>query len=63
MAENETPVRNGWTDEMIATLDREYHAAREHGTLRELAEKIGVDLYDLYNKAHRRGLSKQIRRR
>ena len=59
----DTPSRNGWTEEMLQALDRKYPAAREAGTLRELAEELGVDLYDLYNKAHRRGLSKQIRRR
>lgn len=52
-----------WTPEMKARLRAEYPQARESGQLRELAERLGVDLYQLYGQAHRLGLSRQIRRR
>ena len=52
-----------WTDDMRATLRAEYATARQDGTLRALAERLGVDLYQLYSQAHRLGLSREIRRR
>jgi hypothetical protein len=52
-----------WTPEMIATLAAEYAPARAAGKLRELADKLGVDLYQLYGKAHRLQLARTIRRR
>jgi hypothetical protein len=52
-----------WTAEMITTLVAEYDSAREAGTLHELANKLGVDLYQLYGKAHRLQLARAIRRR
>jgi hypothetical protein len=55
--------RGTWTQEMRTRLRAEYAAAREGGTLRELAAKLGVDLYQLYSQAHRLGLSREIRRR
>lgn len=55
--------RGTWTDDMRATLRAEYGEARAAGKLRELAERLGVDLYQLYSQAHRLGLSREIRRR
>jgi hypothetical protein len=55
--------RGTWTPEMRNTLRTEYAVAREDGKLRELAERLGVDLYQLYSQAHRLGLSREIRRR
>lgn len=52
-----------WTPQMKQRLVDDYATARAAGMLRELAISLGVDLYELYNKAHRLGLSKQIRRR
>lgn len=50
-------------DELKATLAREYAAARAAGKLRDLASKLGLAMDELYNKAHRLGLARQIRRR
>jgi len=52
-----------WTDEMTAKLREKYIAARDGRTLQSLADELGVGLYQLYAKAHRMGLSRQIRRR
>lgn len=52
-----------WTAPMLATLTAEYAGAREAGTLRALADKLGVDLYQLYGKAHRLQLAREIRKR
>ena len=52
-----------WTPQMIATLAAEYSAAREAGTLSALATKLGVNVYQLYGKAHRLQLTRTIRRR
>jgi hypothetical protein len=52
-----------WTPEMKATLTSRYAAARDSGTLRALADELGVGLYQLYAQAHRLGLSREIRRR
>jgi hypothetical protein len=52
-----------WTEDMKQTLRTEYAGARQGGTLRALAERLGVDLYQLYSQAHRLGLSREIRRR
>jgi len=69
---NEAPVvsseptqehKGTWTPEMKAQLRAEYADAREKNQLRELADRLGVDLYQLYGQAHRLGLSRQIRRR
>lgn len=64
MVEEPAPAkRKTWSDEMVETLKQEYPRAREEGQLRQLAERLGVELYDVYNKAHRLGLSRVIRRR
>lgn len=55
--------RSTWTPAMLTTLCAEYAAARAAGMLRELADKLGVDLYQLYGKAHRLQLAREIRRR
>jgi hypothetical protein len=52
-----------WTREMRELLLTQYAAARAANQLRELAARIGVDLYQLYGQAHRMGLSREIRRR
>lgn len=52
-----------WTPEMKAALRAEYSQARDAGQLRELADRLGVDLYQLYGQAHRLGLSREIRKR
>lgn len=52
-----------WTPEMKERLRAEYAQARESDQLRDLAARLGVDLYQLYGQAHRLGLSRQIRRR
>jgi hypothetical protein len=48
---------------MTAKLREKYIAARDGRTLQSLADELGVGLYQLYAKAHRMGLSRQIRRR
>lgn len=55
--------RGKWTTEMCAQLRAQYVNARDAGTLHALAESLGVDLYQLYGKAHRMGLSREIRKR
>ena len=55
--------RRTWTAPMLAPLTAEYAGAREAGTLRALADKLGVDLYQLYGKAHRLQLAREIRKR
>lgn len=52
-----------WTEAMKNTLRDKYSAAREASRLRELADDLGVGLYQLYSMAHRMGLSREIRRR
>jgi hypothetical protein len=58
-----TPRKGIWSLEMTDQLKREYATARAEGKLRELADRLGVQLYDVYNKAHRLGLSRAIRKR
>lgn len=55
--------RGRWTADMCERLRKDYVTARDAGTLHALAEALGVDLYQLYGKAHRMGLSREIRRR
>lgn len=55
--------KGNWSPDKIETLKREYPQARDDGTVRELAERLGVETYDVYNKAHRLGLARRIRRR
>jgi hypothetical protein len=52
-----------WTSEMKAILTEKYSSARDSGTLRDLADELGVGLYQLYAQAHRLGLSRHVRRR
>lgn len=63
-AEPTSEHKGTWTPEMKARLRAEYHEARaKEGGLQALADSLGVDLYQLYGKAHRMGLSRTIRRR
>jgi hypothetical protein len=57
------PYKCTWTDDMKDTLRRSYVASREVGMLPELAQRLGVHLYQLYGQAHRLGLSREIRKR
>ncbi len=52
-----------WTPEMKAKLTEKYAAARDNRTLSDLADELGVGVYQLYTQAHKLGLSRPIRRR
>jgi hypothetical protein len=53
-----------WSEAMKNTLRNKYAGARQYrGGLRQLADELGVGLYQLYSMAHRLGLSREIRRR
>ena len=62
-ASTTTERQRVWTREMKATLRANYPDARARDALRELAEALGVGLYQLYGQAHRMGLSTEIRKR
>ena len=52
-----------WTPEMRERLRQEYVPMKDANRLPELANALGVDLYQLYGQAHRLGLTREIRRR
>jgi len=59
----ETDQKVIWDEHMVSTLREEYAAAFAQRRLRELAQRLGVGLDQLYRKAYKLGLSREIRRR
>jgi hypothetical protein len=54
-------IRTRWTPAMTEALRSQYAAARAVRRLRNLADRLGVDLGQLYRKAHQLGIAEPRR--